>query len=339
LTTFLIMAGALLLLAAGLVAWPLWRSGVGRWTALASSVALIALGVALYWHWSNFNWREAQAQPEVSGAGGPNVDAMLSRLEHRLALHPNDFEGWMMLGRSDLAVNRLDGAVNAYTKAYELSGEQSAQAAAGLGEAMVNQQGGQVTPDADRLFERALQLAPDNPQALFFGAFAAASRGDTATARARWQHLKSQNPPPQIAALIDAQIAALDSPAASPAGSAAASPTASARIHLTIAPKWRDRLRSDAPLFVLARRPGERGGPPLAVKRLTPAAIGTTVELTSRDSPMGGPGFENGSKLELTARLALSGQPLAAPGDLFGRLEYTVGQGEVTLTIDQEVPR
>jgi cytochrome c-type biogenesis protein CcmH len=334
LTIFLGMAGALVLLAVGLVTWPLWRGGVNRWAAVLTGLSVTALGIVLYLHWSNFDWHKAEAHMELAPGGAPNVDLMLSKLEHRLALQPNDFQGWLMLGRSDLALNRIDGAVNAYTKAFELSGEQSAQAAAGLGEALTSKQGGQVTPEADRLFERALVLAPENPQALFFGAFAAASRGDKATARARWGKLKSQNPPPQILALIDAQLAALDSPAQ---GTAPVS-SPSAKIHLMLAPAWRQRITPDLPLFVFARLAGEKSGPPLAVKRLTAQAIGTHLELTSQDAMLAGSGFAAGARLEITARISASGQPTPKPGDLYGSVRYTLGQdGEVALTIDREV--
>ena len=82
-----------------------------------------------------------------------------------------------MLGRSYVALNRLDDAVVAYDHAHQLD-VKSAEAAMGLGEAMSLRAGGQITPPAGQLFEQALVLAPANPKALLYGGFAAAVRGD-----------------------------------------------------------------------------------------------------------------------------------------------------------------
>ncbi len=116
-----------------------------------------------------------------------------------------------MLGRSYLALNRLDDAVVAYDHAHQLDAK-SAEAAMGLGEAMSLRAGGEITPEASQLFEEALTLAPDNPKALLYGGFAAAVRGDRALARARWQALIDLHPPPQIVQMLDARIAELGPP-------------------------------------------------------------------------------------------------------------------------------
>ncbi len=91
----------------------------------------------------------------------------------------------------------------------------------GLGESMSLRAGGEITPEAAQLFEQALALAPANPKALLYGGFAAASRGDRALARTRWETLKGMHPPAQIEQMLDARIAELGPAAgtnASPAG-------------------------------------------------------------------------------------------------------------------------
>jgi cytochrome c-type biogenesis protein CcmH len=272
----------------------------------------------------------------------PDVLAMVTKLEQHMRDDPSDLAGWLMLGRSYLALQRMDDAVNAYDRAHRLKSD-STEAALGLGEAISLRAGGQISPEASQLFEDALKLEPNNPKALLYGGFAAATRGDRALARSRWQALKDLHPPPQIEQMLDARIASLGgaeesgtnaSPAgtsASPQGSAAAQVT----VNIRIAPALKSRLKPETPLFVFAREPDSRG-PPLAAKRLTSDAIGTQVQLSAADSMMPGRVLVAGQRVSITARLSFSGQPIPAAGDLYGELSYDVGHdGALDLVIDR----
>jgi cytochrome c-type biogenesis protein CcmH len=246
-----------------------------------------------------------------------------------------------MLGRSDLALERLDDAVNAYDRAHRL--DKSEESALGLGEAISLRAGGIVTPAASDMFEEALTLAPASPKALLYGGFAAAMRGDRALARARWQTLKDMNPPAQIVAMLDERIAELG-PAPNASGTNASavgtgtspqdSAAAEVTVNIRIAPALQSRLKSEVPLFVFAREPGSQG-PPLAAKRLTSAAIGTQIHLSPADSMLPGRVLVGGQRVSITARVSFSGQPTPAAGDLYGELSYDVGHdGAVNLLID-----
>jgi cytochrome c-type biogenesis protein CcmH len=349
--TFLVIAAVMAAIAAGAVAFPLLRDRQSR--LLGALVALIVAGASagLYPLWSNWNWH-APAQSEA--AAGPDVAAMVAKLEKRLQDEPNDPVGWSMLGRSYLTLNRLDEAIVAYDHAHQLD-PKNPEAAMGLGEAMSLRAGGDITPQAAQLFEDALALAPANPKALLYGGFAAAVRGDRALARTRWQALKNLNPPPQIMQMLDARIAELGPPAggsaagatsdtapagtsASPTGtnaSAGASSGADVTVNISIAPALKSRLVSEAPLFVFAREPGSRG-PPLAAKRLTSTAIGTQVHLSAADSMLPGRVLVKGQQVSITARVSFSGQPVPSAGDLYGELSYDVGRDGVrNLVIDR----
>jgi cytochrome c-type biogenesis protein CcmH len=116
---------------------------------------------------------------------------------------------------------------------------------------------------------------------------------------------------------------------------AAGDAAAQATLNIRIAPALKSRLTGDAPLFVFAREPGGQG-PPLAAKRLTSAALGTQVHLSSADSLIPGRMLVAGQKVSITARISFSGQPLPAAGDLYGELTYDVGRDGVRdLVIDR----
>ena len=270
--TFLILAALMAAVAALAVALPLLRDRQSRVVGAVAAVLVAGSAAALYPLWSNWDWQA----PAPQAAAGPDVLAMVAKLEKHLRDDPSDLTGWLMLGRSYLALQRLDDAVNAYDHAHQLG--KSAEAALGLGEALSLRAGGQVSAAAAQLFEEALVLAPNNPKALLYGGFAAAARGDRAVARARWQALKDLHPPPQIEQMLDARIAALGPPGgigdagatgaapvgtnASPAGTSTSvegSAPAQVTVNISLAPALRSRLKSEAPLFVFAREPGRRG--------------------------------------------------------------------------------
>jgi cytochrome c-type biogenesis protein CcmH len=346
--TFLVIAALMAAIAAAAVALPLLRNRQSRLVGAAAAVAVVGAAAGLYPLWSNWDWRAPVEVKSVS----PQVLAMVAKLEKHMQEEPNDLKGWLLLGRSDLALQRIDDAILAYDHARRLDAA-NVEAMLGLGEAVSIRAGGNITPAAVELFEHAVALAPDDPRALLYSGFAAATRGDRATARSRWMKLKSQHPPPEIDAMLDQHIAELGAAdlapsagpeASAPAGAAASataaasageSGTVAATVNLSIAPALRSRLTGDAPLFVFAREPGAQG-PPLAAKRLTSSAIGTQVRLSSADSMIPGRVLVAGQKVSITARISFSGQPIPAAGDLYGELTYDVGHDGVReLVIDR----
>lgn len=338
-SAFLIVAAFMAAIAAAIVAVPLLREKRSRIIGAVAACLVAGAAAGLYPLWSNWDWH---APVQAQSVPAPDVLAMVAKLEQHMRDDPNDLAGWLMLGRSYLALQRMDDAVSAFDRAHQLSGN-SVEAALGLGEAISLRAGGQISPEASKLFEDALKLEPNNPKALLYGGFAAATRGDRAAARSRWQALKDLHPPPQIEQMLDARIAALGSAeesgtnasptgtSASPQGSAAAQVT----VNIRIAPALKARLKSETPLFVFAREPDSRG-PPLAAKRLTSDAIGTQVQLSAADSMMPGRVLAAGQRVSITARVSFSGQPIPSAGDLYGELSYDVGHdGALDLVIDR----
>jgi cytochrome c-type biogenesis protein CcmH len=338
---FLIVAALMAAIAAAVVAIPLMRDRKGRVIGALAALLVAGSAAGLYPLWSNWDWHAPPpAAPPATAA--PDVIAMVAKLEKHLREDPNDLAGWLMLGRSYSALQRLDDAVSAYERAHQLDAK-SAEASLGLGEALSLRAGGDITPPASQLFEDAIILAPDNPKALLYGGFAAATRGDRALARSRWQALKDLNPPPQIVQMLDARIAELGPAAESGTNASAAGTSASTEgsaaaqvtVNIRIAPALKSRLKPETPLFVFAREPGSRG-PPLAAKRLTSAAIGTQVLLSSADSMLPGHELTQGERVSITARVSFSGLPTPAAGDLYGEVSYDVGRdGAVDLVIDR----
>jgi len=338
-SAFLIVAALMAAIAASIVAIPLLRDKRSRIIGALAACLVAGAAAGLYPLWSNWDWH---APVQAQSVPAPDVLAMVAKLEQHLRDDPNNLADWLMLGRSYLVLQRMDDAVNAYDRAHRLNGS-SVEAALGLGEALSLRAGGQISPEASALFEDALKLEPNNPKALLYGGFAAATRGDRAMARSRWQALKDLHPPPQIEEMLDARIASLGAAEesgtnASPAGTSASvqgSAAAQVTVNIHIAPALKSRLKPETPLFVFAREPDSRG-PPLAAKRLTSEAIDTQVQLSAADSMVPGRVLVAGKRVSITARVSFSGQPIPSAGDLYGELSYDVGRdGALDLVIDR----
>ena len=350
-STFLLVAALMAVIAAAVVALPLLRNRQSRVLGAVAGVVVMGAAAGLYPLWSNWDWRAATHKSEVSA----EALAMVAKLEAHMKESPRDLKGWLLLGRSYVALGRVDEAIIAFDHARQLDAD-DVEAMLGLGEAMSVRAGGNVTPAVIELFEHAVKLEPDNPKALLYSGFGAAARGDRETARARWLKLEAMQPPPEIKAMLDQRIAELGTadlarvPEAPDAGASAtaagatgpsdaapnaAADSAQATINLSLAPALRSRLTGDVPLFVFAREVGGQG-PPLAAKRLTSAALGSRVRLSAADSLMPGRALAAGQKVSITARISFSGQPLPSAGDLYGELTYDVGHdGARDLIIDR----
>src|SRR6185312_13173201 len=204
---FIILATALALLCVAVIAVPLLKRAPAQpaaapWTALAAGGVLVVGSVGLYSTWSNWSWR--------SSPGVESPEGMVERLVHRLNDHPDDLAGWLMLGRSYVALQEYPLAVRAYERADRVAGGHSADALVGEAEALTLTDDSQLTGQAGELIERALAIDPTSPQALFFGAAAALRRGELPLARARFTKLLTLNPPARVKAILEQEISGID---------------------------------------------------------------------------------------------------------------------------------
>jgi cytochrome c-type biogenesis protein CcmH len=336
--TFVLIAGSLAAGAAVLLLLPLVRQREDSRPAAgfaAGSVlfALLFVGAGLYAAISNYSWVDA---PAVSDSPA----AMAANLAKRLAAEPNDLAGWLMLGRTYGTLEQFPLASRAYQRADRIANGQNVEAIIGIAESILAQDFDQLNGGAGHLVERALLLEPDNPKALLYGAFAAMSRGEAATARDRFTRMLGLNPPPQIRGIIEKQLAALDAVPAEQGGAPAeqgATSGAKVAVHVTLAPALASKVPAGALLFVAARDP-QAPGPPFAAKRL-PAKFPVDVELSAADAMLPSRRIAAGQQLEIVARVALGGTPTATSGDPFGQVSYHVGKdGRLNIVIDRLSP-
>ena len=341
-TAFIAICAIFIAAAIVLIAWPLLRSGgTGEGApraGIAAAVVAAALPVAaflLYFSLSRWDWRSPVESPP---GAAPDLQRVVAELQQRLASRPEDVEGWKLLGRSATVLGDYPLARRAFGEAYTLTQGDDADAVVGYAESMILLDEREIDGEAARLFERALEMAPDNARALWYGGIVAYRRGDMALAQQRWIELQEHDLPDDLRQVLAERLAELERTEGKPAAKADAAATASA-IDLTVGidPALAARVPANATLFVIARRGS--GGPPLAVQRRPVGAWPVSLRLSDADAMLPGISLAGAGPLTLIARISLSGQPIAASGDLFGEVGYDFASARpASLTIDRTVP-
>lgn len=352
-TAFAIVCAALLLVTLVWTTLPLWRprpsvdaTATRKERRVSSAVVILAvtgLAAVMYVQLSNWNWQAV----ETAGVQSAEVDRMLAQLEAKLAANPQDIEGWILLGRSYFTLEKFPRAVEAYQHAYDLSRGENVDATIGLGESLAMLDQASLAGRAGELFNEALRRAPNHPKALWYGGIAALQAGDLKLGRDRLQRLLAHEPPPQLRTILEQQIQDLNEQigeageggAATAATSAAATQKHTIQVSVSIAPAIQQQLKGATPLFILARDPAA-AGPPLAVQRRSSAEAPLTLELSEADAMMPTRTLASASRVQVVARLSLSGAPQQRSGDFYGEADYEFGKdtGTLQIVIDRTVP-
>jgi cytochrome c-type biogenesis protein CcmH len=344
---FILAALLLSLIAAAFLARPLLRPQAGEKSAprlaLLCAVVLGAAGALVYFKLGSRSWSD----PAVQAQSGRTIADLARELEH----HPQDLSGWLALGQAYSDIGRYSIAQRSFERANRLAPGGNAEAMAGIAETMLL--GGDSTQmaTAQEYLERALQLDPHSPKALFYGAVGAYQAGRLDVARDRFSAMLALNPPEGVRVALQRQIDDItkqlaDAPAAnaapksgantSAAGAKASDSTTAIHLHVTLAAALRGKVPADAALYVFVRSPD--GGAPLAVKR-SALRLPQDIELSAADAMIAGHAVKPGQNVAVVARISVSGNPLPQSGDLYGEISTVAGQsGSRALQIDRLNP-
>jgi cytochrome c-type biogenesis protein CcmH len=325
-TAFFIAAAAMVAVALAVLLLPLVRQGrkSGQPRGVFAVTLLIALVLplgtgALYL----LVGTPAALNGVTAAAAAPiSMQQALTELRTHLQQQPDDLQGWMLLAQTNSMLRQPGEARDAFDHALKLA-PNNAEAMIGWAENDSMTRGDhRIEGRALELLKRAVQLHPDSQRGLWLLGISNFQRGEYREAAATWRLLQPQlEPGSNVAKAVAEQIAVADARAGgAPAGassSAAAPQGAALQVQVALAPTLKDKLAPGDALFVYAR--AENGPPmPLAVAKLDPARLPTTVTLT--DAMAMTPAFKLSSveRVFVGARISHSGQPVAQPGDLEG---------------------
>jgi cytochrome c-type biogenesis protein CcmH len=134
------------------------------------------------------------AAPQAASNSPGQVDAMVAKLQARLASNPNDAEGWRMLGWSQFNLQHYPESADAYAKALALDPTNTDYKSA-YAESLVQMTQGIVTPKAQALIAEVLAKQPKDSRGRFYDALAHEQSGDQTGALDRWLSLLADSPP------------------------------------------------------------------------------------------------------------------------------------------------
>jgi len=303
---------------AALVLRPL-RAGGQRGPFVIAMLALGLAGGALYLLVGTPDAVERTA----ANAEPATLEDGVQALEQALAKDPQRADGWALLGRSQLALGKLDEATAAFDRAVRLAPDdpgvlvEAAQARAQAAP------GKQFDDQALQWLRHANALAPESERAGWLIGIALRQRGQDAEAANAWEALLPRLEPGAARALRE-QIAIArgnaglpplpETPA--PAAATAAAGNHALAVQVRFASETApDPALANATVFVIARAPD---GPPMpiAVQKHPASRLPLLVTLGDGDSPMPTSTLSQVQEVEVLARLSRSGQANRQPDDV-----------------------
>lgn len=162
--------------------------------AMVIAVLLPVAVLGIYFKLGNLNaFLPQDKHASAEGFGMVLSDSALKELEDKLAKNQNDPEGWLLLARSYVNMERYADAVKAFDKLTQLVPNE-AQLWADYADALAMVHEQSLVGGPTKLLDKALQLDPNNPKALALAGSAAMERGDYAVAIKYWENLLQQLP-------------------------------------------------------------------------------------------------------------------------------------------------
>ena len=315
-------------------------SSQGRWLAYTLLIAIPVLGGSLYAITGNY--KAISPTPEMLGtnqAAIPNqetINKMVNGLAEKMKTDPNNAEGWLMLGKSYKYLKQYAKSVDAFEKAYKLSGDKPdvmLQYADAL--SFANDQ--QVTGKAAELVFKALALEPNNPNALWLAGMAKAQAGEFMAAKKLWTQLATTLPEgsealqetKELLATIDRKISedqgvapnetVKDTNTQKPGDNVPATAVA-IDVKVSLAPELQNQTSPSDTVFIYAQ--ASSGSPmPLAIVRKQVSDLPLSVSLTDSLAMTPTMKLSNFTTVKLLARISKSGNAMKQAGDLIGVIE------------------
>lgn len=174
------------------IAIPVFAIGVYQWLGTPQSISS--------------NGRAATsagaAKTTNPSAMSDQINAMVTQLAQRLKDNPEDPQGWAMLGRSYLVLNRPDDAVKSYEKAMSLSNNDP-NILVDYADALAMASGEQsLEGQPMKLIRQALALDPNNQKGLWLAGTAEFEKGNFQQALEYWRRLYKMLPKDSEDALV-----------------------------------------------------------------------------------------------------------------------------------------
>jgi len=275
-----------------------------------------------------------------------SIEEMVANLSAHLQEQPENGEGWKLLARTYLVMNRYQDAVHAYQNARKYIGDDP-QLLADYSEALILANNNSFTEEAANLINLSLQANPDEPKALWIAGYASFERGDIAKTLHYWKQLLNVLPPGsnESESLVEninkiKQNAAAISPDKGIAVTKVIDTSMSAiDVQVNLASALLKKASPEDTVFIFARA-SEGPRMPLAIVRKQVKDLPVRVTLDDSTAMSPAMRLSKFKQVVISARVSKSGDATPRSGDLSGS-SAAIQPGEVTgviITIDQILP-
>lgn len=325
---FWILAAIVLAIASFITFLPLFRPKTG-WTPLALAFLFLLPTSALMFYpyvGTPAALEQAAIAPQPTHTNeNPDINAMVASLRAKLTQNPEHLEGWLLLSKTLMSMQRYPEALEALETAFHIAPD-NPYVAIELVEARIYVSGqGQIDNDMVSMLEAAVERDPSQHKGLWLLGIAASQSGNYAAAIEYWQTLQQQlEPGGPITARVQEQIAQaqtqLDVEPAPATDEKNKKPEVSngpagISLHLSASDELLAEMPANSVLYVIIRSAGNQPGPPLGVRRINNPSLPLELTISDQDSMMADRKISSETELKFQARLSLSGAPTAQRGD------------------------
>ena len=315
----------------------------GTWALAMSAVLVPVLSISLYLSIGSPGMIDPPAPPVASsgaphsgqgqGAQAGQMEEMVAKLAARLEKEPNDPQGWVMLARSYMAMQRIPDGLKAYEQAEKLAPNDPNLLLA-YAEAIVTTNGNNFFGKPTELVRRAFALSPESPNVLWMAGIVEFRESNFVQAYKHWEKAANivgkENPQALAAiesAMNDARSKIVQSGGTVPeaAQQAAAEPEpavvqAAIQVTVSLDEALLAKVDENDRLFIFAKAENGPRMPLAAVADKLVKDLPVTVELNDAMAMMPQLKLSGFPKVTVGARISKSGAAIPQSGDLEGNV-------------------
>lgn len=257
------------------------------------------------------------------------VEEMVEKLAAKLKAQPNNAEGWFMLARSYMSMNRYKEAVAALEKTNQLI-PNNPVVMLRYADAMTMARGGQISGKPFELIKRAVEIKPDDPTGLWLLGMGYEEQGEFQKAISYWNLLlpllKDDKSINEVNNLIrqaksKAGLSLEETITTKIKKQEKQSPAVSLKVNVKLEQKLLSQVSPTDTVFIFAK--AVNGPPmPLAVVRKQVKDLPLEVVLDDNMAMVPSMNLSSFNKVKITARISKTGKPLLQAGDIYSKEEY-----------------
>ncbi len=231
-----------------------------------------------------------------------SYEAVEAGIEQWVEEEPDNDQALYLLGSHYLSAGRLNDAVTAYGKLYEMTGPH-AQISAQLAQVVFLKNDRTVNAEVRRLYNESLESDPENTTALGLKGIDAFEQQQYTEAVKAWQAALANEQAPQarqalVSGIYQARKMRGDN-------------LPQITVQVDVAPELKS-LPSETRVIVFARESGTNNTPPLAAVPTTLGALPEEIVLDDMSTMMGGRSLSDVSSVDIAALMTLKGDALKA---------------------------